>query len=825
MSLINFPILYIPNPTVGRPLFSGQIFVGIEDLDPEIEINQKQLNVMQEDGTLIPVAQPFALSAGGVPVFNGQTVRLDVDGNYSLKILDKHGAQTYYIENVYEGEPITREETIELIEEELIDDPSQSYFFDIKADLSANTIVFPVNKILKTKGIDVVGDGLGKSYFVSATQITINDILMASGQYASLKELISTDVIAQKININTTALPVGLLKNQVGATQDRHVMFFGDSHGWGQGAPQYDLIGAPAGNVSVHSSPVENQGFIQRSINFLQDKLNTETNHYGGGSNQVTSDMTTIHAQDKFVGDPESGRPIIALGGNVSATYEVRGDVTETMANWFAPDTMVGNGDDYSYSVYRDKLQGGLFTRGVMRMESAIANDFTTIGRTRYWEILPKQDSVTNGAGLVDIVLQNLSSGAAQDPVLGARDTTTGRIWVNSAMKRPDWCVTGAEVYVPGYGYGLLGGAGALPNDSIEFQNPDGSPATNEFSKLITSGTKIYPATIARGLLMIEMNKPARACYVSVIEQSGGGKMRFGFLNSINNGVTAYPRLDNTATYNFKANPWSQTLSSNLMGIFKVEPDGNLTANPANTARDGFGVLIDTDNGGAAKEVVYRLDFGSQQQGRMFITFEPDDLVSFDKVFESRGVVFDNNKFQNYSMGGHTIGAWLGEEDSFSDETRDHVADILNYTPVQPSHIITQIPFVNEYLKQTPIATFKTRLQTFVDRFENHLPGTNNYNLVGVDFMFYTSLRNREIAFEGGAEDPVTYDMYVQATKEFCEDNNHAFVDCEQRLFDLVDNNRINYERLYNNSNHPSDYANEMIFETLKHEYLYAAVG
>jgi hypothetical protein len=117
MAVIDFPIMYIPDPTKGRPLFNGQIFVGIPDLDPEVEINQKQLNVIQEDGTVVPVDQPFLLSAGGVPIYQNQTVRLDVDGNYSLKILDKLGAQTYLIENVFEGQPVTVTEVSVIIDD------------------------------------------------------------------------------------------------------------------------------------------------------------------------------------------------------------------------------------------------------------------------------------------------------------------------------------------------------------------------------------------------------------------------------------------------------------------------------------------------------------------------------------------------------------------------------------------------------------------------------------------------------------------------------------------------------------------------------------
>tara|TARA_R100001244_G_scaffold104684_3_gene77660 strand:- start:2373 stop:4424 length:2052 start_codon:yes stop_codon:yes gene_type:complete len=145
MSLINFPVLYIPDPVKGRPLFNGQIYVGEPDLDPQVVANQKQLNIIKSDGTVIAVAQPFLLSAGGVPVYNGNTVRLDVDGNYSIKILDKLGAQAYYIENVFEGEPVT-DATLPAL---LINDLSQAYEFATVAEYKAFATAFPVGKAIR----------------------------------------------------------------------------------------------------------------------------------------------------------------------------------------------------------------------------------------------------------------------------------------------------------------------------------------------------------------------------------------------------------------------------------------------------------------------------------------------------------------------------------------------------------------------------------------------------------------------------------------------------------------------------------------------------
>ena len=181
MSLINFPILYIPDPGKGRPLFNGQIYVGQPDLDPTVLANQKQLNVIQEDGTVVPVAQPFVLSAGGVPVYNGKHVRLDVTGNYSIKILSKLSVQVYYIENVFEGQPVT--------ELDLINDLSQAYVFDTVADMTASTIVFPINKKITTKVHNATSGEGGASYLVTAGLTTepVGSPDLIGGGYAKLK--------------------------------------------------------------------------------------------------------------------------------------------------------------------------------------------------------------------------------------------------------------------------------------------------------------------------------------------------------------------------------------------------------------------------------------------------------------------------------------------------------------------------------------------------------------------------------------------------------------------------------------------------------------
>lgn len=97
LNVVEFNPQYYPNPTKGRPLSLGSIYIGEVDLDPEIVGNQKTLSVRQEDGSVVTVTQPVSTNSGGVPTYNGSTVTLLVDGNYSLKVLDSAGTQVYYM--------------------------------------------------------------------------------------------------------------------------------------------------------------------------------------------------------------------------------------------------------------------------------------------------------------------------------------------------------------------------------------------------------------------------------------------------------------------------------------------------------------------------------------------------------------------------------------------------------------------------------------------------------------------------------------------------------------------------------------------------------
>lgn len=97
------PYRYYPDPTKGKPVFNGFIFIGEADTDPEIVANQKQVTAFQEDGGQVPIAQPIRTGAGGVPLLNGSPVQLTTEGEYSIKVLNSMETQVYYAPSLVAG--------------------------------------------------------------------------------------------------------------------------------------------------------------------------------------------------------------------------------------------------------------------------------------------------------------------------------------------------------------------------------------------------------------------------------------------------------------------------------------------------------------------------------------------------------------------------------------------------------------------------------------------------------------------------------------------------------------------------------------------------
>ena len=113
-NIVELPYKYYPDPTKGKPVYLGYIYIGEPNTDPEVVINQKQVTMSESctcsDGST-PIAQPIRTGAGGVPEFNGSSIALFTEGNYSIKVLNSKGDQVYYSGNVRDGEPLTLNNT------------------------------------------------------------------------------------------------------------------------------------------------------------------------------------------------------------------------------------------------------------------------------------------------------------------------------------------------------------------------------------------------------------------------------------------------------------------------------------------------------------------------------------------------------------------------------------------------------------------------------------------------------------------------------------------------------------------------------------------
>lgn len=90
------PVELYTMPRQFSTVFNGKIYVGAVDTDPTAETNRITVYQEGENGTLMPIAQPIAINAGGYPVIAGQVVKLVVTQDYSIAVYDQLDAQAFY---------------------------------------------------------------------------------------------------------------------------------------------------------------------------------------------------------------------------------------------------------------------------------------------------------------------------------------------------------------------------------------------------------------------------------------------------------------------------------------------------------------------------------------------------------------------------------------------------------------------------------------------------------------------------------------------------------------------------------------------------------
>lgn len=107
----------IPNVVVSMPsqlftmprkfgaVFGGRIYIGLIDTDPTIPSNQIQVYLENEDGSLVPMAQPLLINAGGFPVYNGQIAKFVTVQGHSMAVYDALNVQQFYFPNILKYDP------------------------------------------------------------------------------------------------------------------------------------------------------------------------------------------------------------------------------------------------------------------------------------------------------------------------------------------------------------------------------------------------------------------------------------------------------------------------------------------------------------------------------------------------------------------------------------------------------------------------------------------------------------------------------------------------------------------------------------------------
>jgi len=84
---IPFPVF---SDAAGRPLESGNIYIGKPNLDPQTF----PMQIYWDEALTIPAAQPVR-TIGGYSVRNGSPAKIFVNGDYSIRVTDKNGVSIY----------------------------------------------------------------------------------------------------------------------------------------------------------------------------------------------------------------------------------------------------------------------------------------------------------------------------------------------------------------------------------------------------------------------------------------------------------------------------------------------------------------------------------------------------------------------------------------------------------------------------------------------------------------------------------------------------------------------------------------------------------
>lgn len=239
MANVFLTIEYFNNPSDGKPISGGRVFIGQVDLDPIIEANRINVTVQQEDGTdvvIAPSAQPLTLSPGGRFQYLGSPVQISVSQNYSIRVDDSLGNQVFYV-------PDAKLDTTVPITTSLI---------YIKHDTVAAMVAdatLSIGDFVITSGYYVKGDGGGNRYEIVAAGTGTEDL----GEFIDLVTFQAVNDSGQIIEARKYGLKGDGTTNDT--TQGKRFISYAENRGGGNihfSAGTYKLTNLFVQNDNIH---------------------------------------------------------------------------------------------------------------------------------------------------------------------------------------------------------------------------------------------------------------------------------------------------------------------------------------------------------------------------------------------------------------------------------------------------------------------------------------------------------------------------------------------------------------------------------------------
>ncbi|MBY8106377.1 hypothetical protein KW456_04520 [Vibrio fluvialis] len=86
-----------------KAVANGSVYIGEVDTDPTIPTNQIQVYIEQENGMLVPVAQPIKINSAGLLTASGQVQKFVLTNTeYSMTVQNSYGVDEFYFPRVYD---------------------------------------------------------------------------------------------------------------------------------------------------------------------------------------------------------------------------------------------------------------------------------------------------------------------------------------------------------------------------------------------------------------------------------------------------------------------------------------------------------------------------------------------------------------------------------------------------------------------------------------------------------------------------------------------------------------------------------------------------